>query len=190
MIFNYNKQHFNRRKGHSLCKAASYRCGGVVTDYYYGEIHNYTNKPDVVYSTVIAPPGIPSEFNDREYLWNVAENAERRKDARLGSEVRVALPKELPLNEQIPLISRYVADNFVSLGQCADISIHNKGEGNVHSHIMLTSRTITEEGEFGNKNRDWDKKALFLSQRENWRATLEELGFNERNSHKEDENQD
>jgi hypothetical protein len=34
---------------------------------------------------------------------------------------------------------------------CADINIHDKGDGNPHAHIMLTMRPIKENGEWGAK---------------------------------------
>jgi len=46
-------------------------------------------------------------------------------------------------------------------------SIDDKGDGNPHAHIMLTTRHITPEG-FGLKNTDFDKKVELIKWRENW----------------------
>jgi ATP-dependent exoDNAse (exonuclease V) alpha subunit len=161
------KQHFSRGKGDSVCAAAAYRSGEVVNDYFYGEIHNYINKPGVVYSNIITPSGTDDEFSEREALWNIVEDCEHRIDARLANELRLALPAELTLAEHIPLVNGFVTDNLVNLGICADISIHDEGNGNPHSHVMYTMRNIVD-GEFGVKNRDWDKKEFLMSLHKKW----------------------
>ena len=47
----------------------------------------------------------------------------------------------------------YVNDNFVSVGMCADIAVHDKSDGNPHAHIMLTMRPLNENGEWGAKSK-------------------------------------
>ena len=81
--------------------------------------------------------------------------------------------------------------NFVSKGMCCDFAVHDKGDGNPHTHIMLTMRAIDENGkwlpkcrkvydldEHGNKigsHRedivDWNKK----ENAEIWRHAWQEL---------------
>ena len=48
---------------------------------------------------------------------------------------------------------KYVKDNFVDKGMCADFAIHDKGTGNPHVHIMLTVRPLKENGAWGAKCR-------------------------------------
>ena len=43
---------------------------------------------------------------------------------------------------------------------CADWAIHDKGNGNPHAHIMLTTRPIKANGEWGAK----EKKAYKLDE--------------------------
>ena len=43
--------------------------------------------------------------------------------------------------------------DFVGRGMCADICIHDKGEGNPHAHVMLTLRPILPDGSWGDKSR-------------------------------------
>jgi len=170
-ILYLEKQHFSRGRGNSVCAAAAYRSGSIVNDYYYGEVHNYTNKSDVCYTEIITPPGTPEEFNNREALWNIVEHCEQRKDARLANELRLALPKEQSLEEHIPLVTEFVTENLVKLGACVDMAIHDKGNGNPHSHVMFTSRTLIN-GTFGNKNRDLDTKEFLMSLHEQWAIAL------------------
>jgi hypothetical protein len=50
-----------------------------------------------------------------------------------------------------------VQRNFVDKGMCADWAIHDsendKGERNLHFHLLLTMRPLTEKGEWGAKTK-------------------------------------
>lgn len=109
----------------------------------------------------------PPEYSDREILWNAVEHAEKRRDSRLAREIEGALPKELMLDEQILMVEKFVISNFVDEGMCADISIHDKNDGNPHFHCLLTTRNVSESG-FGNKNREWDKRKYLEQWRREW----------------------
>lgn len=115
--------------------------------------HDYRSKGGVVHSEIILPDNAPREFMDSETLWNAVELSEKRKDAQLAREIIVALPKEFNLEEQVEILRAYLRENFVKIGMVADFSIHDKGVGNPHAHIMLTTRNLTSNG-FGNKNTD------------------------------------
>ena len=51
----------------------------------------------------------------------------------------------------------YVQRNFVDKGMCADWAIHDsendKGQRNLHIHVLLTMRPLTENGEWGAKQK-------------------------------------
>ena len=51
----------------------------------------------------------------------------------------------------------YVQRNFVDKGMCADWAIHDsendKGQRNLHIHVLLTMRPLTENGEWGAKSK-------------------------------------
>lgn len=50
----------------------------------------------------------------------------------------------------------FIQTNFVDKGMCADWSIHDKGDGNPHVHLLLTMRPFGEDGSWGNKEvKDW-----------------------------------
>ena len=55
------------------------------------------------------------------------------------------MPKELDREKQIELVRNYVKENFVNVGMCADIAIHDKNDGNPHAHILLTMRLLNED---------------------------------------------
>jgi ATP-dependent exoDNAse (exonuclease V) alpha subunit len=161
-------KNYSRGKGYAVLSAAAYRCGKRLNDRYYGKIHDYTHKRGIVHSQILLPSTAPEEYSDRETLWNEVERAEKRCNARLAKEVRLALPNELSIEDNIQMVDRYVTDNFINIGMCADVAIHNKGDGNPHAHILLTTRSVTPEGFNGNKDRSWDSKAVLIQWRREW----------------------
>jgi hypothetical protein len=145
------------------------------------------------------PHNAPPEFADRATLWNAVEKSERAKNAQLCREVRLALPHEFDFGKNILLIREYVQRNFTSSGMCADICIHDKGDKNIHAHILLTMRPLGLDGSFGAKSRmeyilddngeriklpsgryktkkitttDWDDRGNAELWRKNWADTL------------------
>lgn len=99
------------------------------------------------------PSHAPPDFQNRSVLWNSVEKIEKSNNSQLAREIELAIPKELPSEQQIKLVREYVKDNFVSAGMCADIAIHDKKDGNPHAHIMLTMRPLNENGEWGAKSK-------------------------------------
>ena len=127
--------------------AAAYRSGEKLTNEWDGITHDYTKKRGVVYSEILLPANAPSSFSDRSTLWNSVEKIEKNRDAQLAREIEIALPNEIDRQSQIRLVRKYVQDIFVSAGMCADYSIHDKGDGNPHAHIMLTLRPLNIDSE-------------------------------------------
>ena len=99
------------------------------------------------------PDNAPDIYYNRSALWNAVEQSERAKNAQLCREVRLALPNEFDNEQNEYLVHEYVRQNFVSRGMCADIAIHNKGDGNPHAHILLTMRPLEQDGTWGAKSR-------------------------------------
>jgi len=167
--------------------AAAYRSGQDLGGEGDEITHDYTRKGGVVHKEILLPEGAPEEYKDRQTLWRAVEARERRRDARLAREIEVALQIEFDLEEQKALLREYIRENFVDKGMIADVSLHNKGDGNPHAHIMLTTRHVTPDG-FGGKNRDWDKEAELVKWRENWakinNRKFEEKGLDERIDHR------
>lgn len=185
-IYHLSIKYVSRRKGQAAVQAAAYRSGEKLRDCYYGLTYDYTKKGGIVYNNILLPPTTPKEYADRETLWNAVEHAEKRKDSRLAREVEFSLPVELSLSEQLRLVERYVTANFVSWGMCADVNIHEMGNGNPHAHVLLTTRTVEPEG-FGAKNRKWDKRANVTLWRREWKNAqnreFERKGLDIRVSH-------
>lgn len=122
-----------------------------LTDYDFDMIFTAAfayKKPEVYYSEILLPPNAPKEYLDRETLWNSAESVEKSWNSQLARNIVAALPKEIP-REQLPeMVRKFCNEQFVSKGMCCDFSIHDKGDGNPHVHILLSLRAIDENGKW------------------------------------------
>jgi len=190
-IYHFDASVISRSKGRSATAASAYRTAEVIKDHRTGEVHDYTRKSGVLHTEIIAPDNAPAWAHDRSSLWNAVEDAERRKDAQVAREVRVALPSELSTEQNADLVRAFVQEQFVARGMIADVALHAPGrEGdqrNHHAHIMLTTREIGPEG-FGAKERDWNAKDLLVDWRQSWAEhvndTLERCDIHERVDHR------
>ena len=147
--------------------ASAYRAGQCLYDERQGIEFDYSRKQGVAFSGIMAPANAPAWVKDRALLWNTVEKIENRKDSRLAKEILIALPVELTVSQNIALIQEYCQSQFIDKGMIADINIHVDNVGNPHAHILLTTRTITEQG-FGLKNTEWNKRHLVFEQRKGW----------------------
>lgn len=138
----------SKGKGQSAVAAAAYRSGSVLTDEQTGTVTDYSKKSGIVYSEIMLCQNAPSEYNDRQVLWNAVHKIEKASNAQIYREIEVSLPAELTLEQHKDIIREYVRKNFVDNGMCADCSIHNKNDGNPHCHILLTVRGIGSKGEW------------------------------------------
>ena len=152
-IYHCSIKIISRGKGKSAVAAAAYRSGEKLINNYDGITHDYTRKSGIAYTEIMLPSHAPPDFQNRSVLWNSVEKIEKSKNSQLAREIELAIPKELPSEQQIKLVREYVKDNFVSAGMCADIAIHDKKDGNPHAHIMLTMRPLNENGEWGAKSK-------------------------------------
>lgn len=171
-MYHFSVKVISRRKNHRAIAAAAYRSGNRLRDDRSGQTSDFTRKKGIVYSEILLPPSAPSQFSNREILWNTVELIEKRKDARLAREAEFALPRELDLAEQIELAKKFVMENFVSLGMCADLCIHHKDEKNPHAHVLLTDRPVDCNGFADKKDRSWNSKELIERWRQSWAQAL------------------
>lgn len=157
-LYHFHVGHISRGSGQTAVSAAAYRSGEALHDDYYNETPDYTRKGGVIYSEVMLPPHAPERLHDRETLWNEVEKAEKHPKAQLAYSFDIALQNELSTEENIALARRFVRENFVDRGMIADLAIHDpdKGTGgipNPHFHILCPIRPISENGEWGAKQR-------------------------------------
>ena len=157
----------SRTNGANAVEAAAYRSNSKMYDEQVSKVFDYTNKKDCVYENVILPETAFNQefnnsnhpFNDREKLWNAVELKEdshnRSAAAQVAYEIKLALPKELSLEQNKKLLNEFIYDNYVSKFNIgADICIHDKGDGNIHAHVMLTTRSMNGIELNNKKSRD------------------------------------
>ena len=157
----------SRSQGKSAVASDAYREGKKITDERTGEVHDYSKKSDVIESLTITPSYAPESFSDSAHLWNEVEKIEKRKDAQLFREVEVSLPRELNHQQNKALTLEFVKKNFIEKGMCATVSFHESKSENPHAHIMLTTRTVDQNG-FGKKDRSWNARDLVENWRKSW----------------------
>lgn len=92
----------------------------------------------------------------KQRLWNEVLKVEKSANAQLGRSFEFSLPKEWSRQEQISYTTDFIQKNFVAKGMCADWSIHDKGDGNPHVHLLVTMRPFKKNHTWGNKEiKDW-----------------------------------
>ena len=120
---------------------------------YDGIVHDFTRKGGIAHTEILLHQNAPQEFSDRGTLWNSVEKIEKSKNSQLARKIEITLPKELDREKQIEIVREYVKENFVKVGMCADIALHDKNDGNPHVHILLTMRSLNEDTTWGAKSK-------------------------------------
>lgn len=171
-IYHLDAKVVSRGAGRSACAASAYMSCSAIYNDYDGVQHDYTRKQGLVWEHVFLPDSAPAEWQDRSVLWNAVEEAEKTKDSRLAREFVVALPVELGKPDWINLLSKYICEQFVSEGMCADAAIHDTDGHNPHAHILLTVRPLNENGTWQHKT---EKEYLCVKDGEERGVTAAEL---------------
>lgn len=179
-IYHCSLRTFSRADGHSAVAAAAYRSGSYLKDERTGTMHRYEKRKGVKTAFILAPPDVPEKFFTRAFLWNAAEAAENRKNARVAREAILALPHELNDKARAELardMGLYLMERY---RVAVDVAIHGPvaGDGhdprNHHAHLLFTTRELTGEG-LGAKTRILDDKATGPQEVEIIRAVWETL---------------
>lgn len=150
-IYHFEAKVITRGVGRSVVAASAYASCSQIYNDYDGIQHDYTKKRGNVYSKIFLPNNAPTEWQDRENLWNAVEAAEKSKDSRLARELIVALPVELQIDEWKSILQKFITENCVDKGMCADVNIHDTDGHNPHAHILLTMRPLDEKGKWQSK---------------------------------------
>ena len=148
----------SRSSGRSATAAAAYRNAERITDERTGEVHDYARRSGVDHVASFAPAGmVPQASAD---LWNKAEAAEVRKNARVAREVLVALPHELDQGQRRELAMSMAQDLADRYGTAGTLAVHlpdREGDNrNHHAHILMTTRRLEASGQLGEKTRELD----------------------------------
>lgn len=166
-IYHLSAKPISRSSGRSAVASAAYRCAQRLTNERDGITHDFTRKEGVEHCEIVLPDGVSADWaRDRSKLWNAAEFAENRKDARVAREFEVALPHELSPERRIEAARMFAHDLANRYGVAVDFAIHAPHiEGdirNFHAHVMMTTREV-EEGGLGEKTILEHKNARLLS---------------------------
>ncbi|MEL4895535.1 MobQ family relaxase [Crocosphaera sp. Alani8] len=186
-IYHLNAKIISRSNGQSATEAAAYRAAEKIYDERTGSTFNYTRKKGVYSTEILTPHNAPDWMADRSQLWNAAELFEKRSNSRTAREFDIALPTELTHHQKQELVRNFVQDNFVDKGLVADLAFHEIDTHNPHVHIMITTRSVDENG-LGAKDRALDKKDFLLKLRESWATytndALQSIGSSEKIDHR------
>ena len=202
-IYHFSVKTISRSNGRSAVACAAYRSGEKLVCNFYGKEQDYTKKTGVEFTEIYAPDNTNTELLNRQTLWNQVEKAERRKDALLAREFEIAFPSELNAEQRKKMLNELCQNIVNKYGVLVDAAIHaphtdsGSDERNYHAHIMFTTRSINEHGDFSAKKyRDFsrDNGTETVS---HWRESFAELcnqhleknGFDERVDHRSYEDQ-
>jgi hypothetical protein len=157
-LYSASVKPISRSSGRSATAAAAYRNAERIIDERTGDIHDYTRRSGVDYVESFAPIGMVPQASSA--LWNKAEAAEVRKNARVAREVLVALPHELDQVQRRELaksIAQGLADRYGTAGTLAVHQPDREGDNrNHHVHILMTTRRLDASGQLGEKTRELD----------------------------------
>jgi ATP-dependent exoDNAse (exonuclease V) alpha subunit len=174
-VYFLNMKTFGRAGGSSAASAAAYRAGERIRDERTGRTYDHSGRLDVLHKEIVLPSRFADDdmawARDRSNLWNTAESAETRRNARVAREYLVALPVELSPPQRLELVGGFSQELADRYGFAVDLAIHaprdfpGSDPRNFHAHLLATTREVKVEG-LGAKTtlemRDGDRQKLGL----------------------------
>jgi ATP-dependent exoDNAse (exonuclease V) alpha subunit len=153
-IYYLNVKTIGRSAGGKSTSAAAYRAGERIRDERTGQIFDHAHRTDVMHKQIVVPSKLAaldmSWVHDRSALWNAAELAERRGNARVAREYLVALPHELTPAQRLGLVQRFSQELADQHGFAVDFAIHAPRHHNdprsYHAHLLTTTRELLPTG--------------------------------------------
>jgi ATP-dependent exoDNAse (exonuclease V) alpha subunit len=194
-VYFLNMKTFGRAGGSSAASAAAYRAGERIRDERTGRIYDHSERLDVLHKEIVLPSQFADEdmawARDRSNLWNSAESAETRKNARVAREYLVALPVELSPPQRLELVRGFSQELSDRYGFAVDFAVHaprdfpGSDPRNFHAHLLATTREVKLEGLAAKTTlemRDGDRRKLglppvineLLHVRQRWAAVTNE----------------
>lgn len=165
-VYFLNIKSFGRAANSSAVSAAAYRAGERIHDDRTGRTYDHSARQDVMHKEIV----LPSQFagdgvswaRDRATLWNAAEHAETRKNARVAREYLVALPAELSAEQQVSLTKGFAHELSDRYGFALDVAIHaprdypGSDPRNFHAHLLATTREVQVQGLGAKTSMEWN----------------------------------
>jgi ATP-dependent exoDNAse (exonuclease V) alpha subunit len=155
-IYFLNLKTFGRSGGSSAVSAAAYRAGERIRDERTGRTYDHSDRQDVLHKEIVLPAEFTADdmswAKDRSHLWNMAEEAESRKNARVAREYLVALPAELSHDHRLSLVRGFSQELVERYRFALDVAIHaprdfpGSDPRNFHAHLLATTREVTTAG--------------------------------------------
>lgn len=117
---------------------------------------NYSkHEHDNTFSNICLCPNAPTEWQNKEKLWNAVEEAEKGKNTRKAKQWILAIPQELTQEQQEDAVKKF-QEFLAEKGMCSQADIHEAEstrsktqiEKNKHVHVLATQRLIDENGEW------------------------------------------
>ena len=103
-IYHLSMKPISRASGRSSVAAAAYRAAEKLTNERDGLTHDFTRRDGVEHVEIVVAQDSGADWaKDRSALWNAAEAAEKRGDARVAREFEIALPHELNTEQRLDL---------------------------------------------------------------------------------------
>ena len=129
---------------------AAYQSGERLYDERTHRTKNYDDKRGVIFTEIQLPENAPEEYLDRNKLWNSVEWSETNWNAQMARKFHIALPRELPMEQNIEMIRQFVQEQFVARGMIVDLAVHDADppNHNPHVHLMMPMRAVDENGKW------------------------------------------
>jgi ATP-dependent exoDNAse (exonuclease V) alpha subunit len=165
-IYFLNLKTFGRSTGGGAVSAAAYRAGERIHDERTGKTFDHSGRQDVLHKEIMLPDQFAADemswAKDRGNLWNSAERAEVRSNARTAREYLVALPAELSPEARINLVAGFSRELVERYRFALDIAIHaprdypGSDPRNFHAHLLATTREVTPTGLGAKTTLEWN----------------------------------
>jgi ATP-dependent exoDNAse (exonuclease V) alpha subunit len=155
-VYHLNLKTFGRAGGSSAVSAAAYRAGERLRDERTGRTYDHSERQGVLHKEILLPGDLPDSrmdwAKDRSTLWNAAEAAESRKNARVAREYLVALPVELDPEQRLRMVRAFSQELTDRYRFALDLAVHaprdypGSDPRNFHAHLLATTREPTPDG--------------------------------------------
>lgn len=151
-----------RSQGQNICHKAAYIDRAQLefegTRFQSGRTYDYSSREAPLAKKIMLPGGVDEKFLNPEILWNAAEKIEKQHNSQVGMELVIALPDDKVITEEDrTVLTERFAQQFVDKGLAAHYAIHRpdeKEDHNWHTHILVPTRTFSNDGQDLNHLKD------------------------------------
>jgi Ti-type conjugative transfer relaxase TraA len=158
-------RYLSRAAGGNAVRSAAYNARDAIESQRTGEVFYFRHRDAPEHHEVLLPEGAAEQFRQSGVLWNMAELAEKRRDAQVAREIVVALPADAGISseDRIEMVRSFAEQHFVGKGLVVQLDVHAPHEGeaeseraNWHAHLLITTRRLDGDQFSARKARDLD----------------------------------